>query len=251
MNTHRSTIVRAMLCTIIAAALPAGAVNLTGSTPPDGLRGLLEAPTLLGTGPCSQRTGAHYVLRSGPANTAPVVGTIEAQPLPPGQHACSNDALAPQVRKTGDVWSSAAPMREFAPRQPGLIVIEQRPGWYRILLGNGDAWLAQPPQARLYDYGTMVLLSQPIALPAWDGRICSRPALDTCRTVSLPSRTFRINRSQPMGDDLWFQVEFGMGACEGPATADRHVVSGWIPGYGSQGLLGKRALTVWWRPRGC
>lgn len=251
MNTRLSNALPAALVALLVGASPANAVDLTGSTPPDGLRGLLEVPSLFGTGPCAQRTGARYVLHSGPGTSFPAIATIEAQPLPAGQHACSNDALAPQVRKTGDVWASAAPLREFAPRQSGLIVTEQRGSWYRILLGNGDAWMEQPPLARLHDYGSMVLLSQPVVLPAWDGRVCARPAVDTCRTVSLPSRTLRINRSQPVGDELWFQVEFGMNACEGPATADRHVVSGWIPGYGRQGLLGKRALTVWWRPRGC
>ncbi|MEO8850027.1 MAG: hypothetical protein ABI440_15540 [Casimicrobiaceae bacterium] len=232
-------------------ALPALATDTHGNLPPDGTIGLLDAPALMGTGACTQRSGAKYILRSAPSANAPSVGTLEAQALPAGQHACSEDALVPRVRKPGDPWPAPVPVREFAPGRSGLIAIEQRPGWARILLGNGDAWLALPPGAGLHDYGHLGLLTQPIVLPAWDGRVCERKSLESCHTVALPSRTFRINRTESVGADLWFQVEFGLSACDGPAKPGQAVVRGWIPGYGRAGLFGRRALTTWWRPRGC
>ena len=61
----------------------------------------------------------------------------------------------------------------------------------------------------------------------------------------------RINRMQTIGDELWFLVEFGMGACEGPAQPGRDVLSGWIPGYGNPDSSGKRPLTLWKDPHGC
>jgi hypothetical protein len=245
--------VRALLSILLLTTMaPAGAVEMTGNSPPDGLRGLLQAPTLFGSGPCTQRSGGKYPLRSGPDNSSAPAGTLEADPIAAGQNACSQDAMAPRLRKPGDAWTSPVPVREFKPGQPGLVVTDVRGGWIHILLGDGEAWLQQPPGSGVYEYGGMVALSPVHTLRGWDGRVCSTPKLEDCRRMAMPGNpAVRINRSQTINGDLWFKVEFGIGACEGPTQPGRDVLSGWIPGYGSPGSSGKRPLTVWMDPRGC
>lgn len=235
-----------------AVFVPAAAVDLTGNTPPDGLRGILEAPTLFGSGPCSARAGGKYQLRSGPDNSAAPAGMLEAPAIAAGQSACSQDVLVPRVRKSGDAWTSPVPTREFKLGHPGLIVTDARNAWVRILLGDGEAWLSAPPGAGVHDYGGMMLLIPIHTLSGWDGRVCSTPRLNDCRKMAMPANpTLRINRVQMLGDDLWFKVEFGIGACEGPTKPGRDVLSGWIPGFAPPGPSGKRALTLWMDPHGC
>ncbi len=237
---------------LLAAAAPAGAVDMTSATPPDGLVALLDVPTLFGSGPCTPRPGAKYPLRSAPDARAAVVGTLEAMPIPAGQTACSQDALAPRVRKPGDTWTSPVPTREFAAGHPGLIVTDLQPGWYRIMLGDGEAWFAIQLYSGLHNYRDLVTRGPIHTLRGWDGRVCSSPRIDDCRRMAMPAnRTLRINRAQAVGADQWFQVEFGISACEGATPPGRDVLSGWIPGFGPPGPNGKRALTVWMDPRGC
>ncbi len=237
---------------LLTAFAPAGAVDMTGNMPPDGLRGILEAPTLFGSGPCTARPGGIFQLRSAPNNSAAPAGMLEAPPIAAGQNACSEDVLVPRIRKVGDAWTSPLPTREFKPGHPGLIVTEAQPGWYRIMLGNGEAWLPAPPASGVHDYGNIVLLAQIHTLRGWDHRVCSTPQASDCRVVAMPKNpALRITRMQTIGADLWFKVEFGIGACEGPTQPGRDVLSGWIPGYGARGYDGKRPLTLWTDPRGC
>jgi len=244
---------RALLPTVLLVAFaPAGAVDLTGNTPPDGLRAILEAPTLFGSGPCTPRSGGKYQLRSAPSNSAPPAGTLEAPPIAAGQEACSEDVLVPRVRKPGDAWTSPLPTREFKRGHPGLVVTDATGGWYRILLGDGEAWLPAPPSSGVHDYGGIVVLEPIHTLRGWDGRVCTTPRPNDCRMMAMPANpALRITRTQMIGPDLWFKVEFGASACEGPAQPGHDVLEGWIPGYGPPGADGKRALTLWMDPQGC
>lgn len=244
---------RVLLPTLLLTAFaPAGAVDLTGNTPPDGLRGILEAPTLFGSGTCTARPGGKYQLRSAPNNAAAAAGTLEAPPIAAGQNACSQDALVPRVRMPGDAWTSPVPTREFKLGHPGLIVTDAQAGWVRIMLGDGEAWLPTPPTGGVHDFGSIVLLAPIHTLRGWDGRVCTTPRVDDCRKMAMPANpTLRINRMQMVGADLWFKVEFGIGACEGATPVGRDTLSGWIPGFAAPGPNGKRALTVWMDPRGC
>jgi hypothetical protein len=239
----------ALLLTLAASA---GAVEMTGDTPPDGLRGLLEAPTLFGSGPCTQRAGGKYTLRAAPDPNSAPAGILEAEPIAAGQRDCSQDALAPRLRKTGDAWSSPVPIRDFKPGHPGLVVTDARGIWVRIMLGDGEAWLSQPPGSSVRDYGGMLVMSPVHTLRGWDGRVCDSPRLGDCRKMAMPSNpAVRITRVQMFGEETWFKVEFGIGACEGATVTGRDVLSGWIPGFGPTGANGKRPLTLWMDPHGC
>ncbi|HTD29284.1 MAG TPA: hypothetical protein VK660_07840 [Xanthomonadaceae bacterium] len=236
----------------LIACVSAGAVDLTGSTPPNGLQGLLEAPSLFGSGPCTPRTGGKYVLRVAPNDTAASAGTLEAPPIAAGQNACSDDILVPRVRKPGDAWTSPVPTREFKRGQPGLIVTDQQQNWVRIMLVDGEAWLQAPQTAGVHDYGSIVLLEPIHTLHGWDGRVCTTPHLNDCRKMSMPANpALRITRMQTFGYDLWFQVEFGISRCEGATTSSSKVLTGWIPAFGPPEASGKRPLTVWMDPHGC
>ena len=109
------------------------------------------------------------------------------------------------------------------------------PAGVKIMLGDGEAWLPVIPGWGLHDYGTLVSTSPAHTLRGWDGRVCANPRFEDCRTVALPSNpAIRITRTQVVGGELWFKLEFGIGvACEGPAQPGRDVLSGWIPGFGS------------------
>lgn len=237
---------------LLALALPAGAVEMTGPNPPDGLRGILEAPTLFGSGPCTQRSGGSYTLRVAPSPSAAAVGTLEADPIAAGQNACSQDLLWPHLRKAGDAWASPVPIREFRHGHQGLVLTEARPGWVHVMLGDGEAWLQMPPGSVTHDYGSIVVLSPVHTLRGWDGRLCASPQPDQCRRMAMPSNpAMRIDRVQTIGGEPWFKVSFGIGGCEGAAMPGRDVLQGWIPGFGPPGMDGRRPLTVWMDPRGC
>ena len=237
---------------LLSAFAPAGAIDLTGNNPPDGLRAVLDAPTLFGSGPCTARVGAKIQLRQQPSNSAAAAGMLEAPPIAAGQNACSEDVLVPRVRKPGDAWTSPVPTREFKRGHPGLILTDAQSGWYRIMLGDGEAWMPAPPSSVAYEYGSIVVLQPIHTLRGWDGRVCSSPRLDDCRKMSMPANpALRITRMQPVGADLWFKLDFGISACEGAPLPGHDVMSGWIPAFGPPGPDGKRPLTVWMDPRGC
>lgn len=238
-----------LLCCLVA---PARAVDLTGSTPPDGLVGLLDVPSLLGSGACTQRSGAHYPLLQAPAAGAAQVGMLEAPPIAAGQTGCSQDALVPRVRKAGDAWSSPVPTREVRVGHPALIVIDQRQGWFQVLVGDTGAWLAQPPASRFYDYDELIIGSPVHPLRGWDHRVCATPRREDCRAMALPKNpALRVGRVQSFGPEVWFRVEFGIGACEGLAKPGRDTLTGWIPGYALPASNGRRPLTLWFDPHGC
>lgn len=237
---------------LVAYSGSAGAMDATGDTPPDGLRAVLETPTLFGVEPCSQRSGGKYPLYAGPAATTASLGTLEADAIPRSVEGCSRDLQIPRVRKPGDAWTTPVPVIAFRQGHPGLVVTDAHANWIRILLASGEAWLLEPPGAVVHNYGNLVIASPVHLLRGWDGRVCSNPRLEDCRKMAMPSNpAVRINRMQTFGADLWFKVEFGIGACEGPDMPGRDVLSGWIPAYGSASVSGKRPLTLWVDPKGC
>jgi len=243
---------RNWISVLLALSLPAGAVEITGNNPPDGLRGILQVPTLFGSGPCTPRPGGKYTLRALPTDRAAALGTLEAEPIAAGQNACSQDLIAPRLRKAGDTWTSPVPVREFRRGSPGLVVTDVRGGWAHVMLADGEAWMQLPPGAVAHEYGVMVALQPVHALRGWDGRVCTTPQRDQCRKMAMPSNpAMRITRMQTIGDELWFKVEFGIGGCEGATTPGRDVLQGWIPGFGPPGIDGRRPLTLWMDARGC
>jgi hypothetical protein len=145
------------------------------------------------------------------------------------------------------------PYREYGYERPGAEVLERRPGWYRIVLAEGEGWVAAEQAGDFHGLHALVAENLSFLAPAWDGRLWAEPDRGgAARALSPPWRRMmgdkiavEVGPARRVEGELWFRVEIvwppPCGSAE-PAI----LTAGWVPAYAASG-----APAVWYWSRGC
>lgn len=145
------------------------------------------------------------------------------------------------------------PYREYGYERPGAAVLERRPGWYRIVLAEGDGWVAAGRAGDFHGLHELVVENLSFLTPAWDGRLWGKPDRSAAaRALSAPWRrkmggkiAVEVGAARRVEGELWFQVEI---VWPPPCGADEPAIltAGWVPAYAASD-----APAVWYWSRGC
>ena len=190
---------------------------------------------------------------------SPEQGGLQAadNPIPVPVYA-SPEAGAQKVAELGQ--PSDFVYQEYTYEGGAVVVYEQRPGWYRIGLGNSadttrSAWISSKSTGGFMPVSRLLKTRLAYLNQHWDGYTWKSPTtymrLGLSRlkrnrdTEAREEYSVNILDTQQVGDGLWLQVEtLDRSPCTGgtPQIVDR----GWIPAYAESGKL-----VAWYHSRGC
>jgi hypothetical protein len=196
------------------------------------LLGLLELPTVLNldepgaSSPPPRLPQPPVEVRSAPADGAALLGAI---------------------RSAADVVT-----RESDYERKAAVVLEQRPGWYRIALPNDrSGWLRAAGAGRFHPLSELIVNRLNYLTGHWDGWVWPDPGAghpvrsDRKRREGRQEYPANVVAVEEIGGTLWLRVELlSADPCDGGSPT---VVSGgWVPAYSPEGKL-----TAWFHARGC
>lgn len=156
------------------------------------------------------------------------------------------------VHKVAERWDGIE-AREFGYEESGAVVLETRPGWYRIGLQRGTGWVAATDTGAYYPYEKLVTEGLSHVTPDWNGRLWENPGgAGKARDMAPGWRrhlgkrlSIDVTESRRIDERLWFRVQIlWPGACS--SGKPRVIAEGWVPAYGPRGHP-----TTWFWSRGC
>ena len=207
--------------------------------------GLLSLPEVFGSRECAPFEPRAITLHSS-ATDGSLVGSIEVD---------QNWSFAPhggceglEVRVHRGAQKDELPTREYDYEMPGVIVLDQRDGWFKIRLHQGSAWLKASvvdrfmPLSDLFEEFTGVTeISE-----SFTGRLSKTPNASGGPIMPRvsPNQAVRVVEIR----DNWIHVEvLSNSACTAANDGPPQVVSeGWLPLHDPKG-----EPTVWFSSRGC
>lgn len=176
--------------------------------------------------------------------------SIRNAPPPPVQVQVTPDpggAVQAEIAALTDI-----PTREYGYERPGAMVLEQRPGWYRVALREGSGWVASDKAGPYHPLEEMLVDSLSYLTSAWEGAMASAPAAPALRWLHPAWRRHMggeimvdVRETRWVNAELWLRLDVLWPApCSGEDSAIIH--SGWVPAYGESG-----SVNVWFNSRGC
>ena len=233
---------RPVFTIFIFTAISTVAVDATAQ---DRTIGLLALPEVFGPRVCAPFEPQDVPLHALPADAKPFAFI----------HVDQNWSFAPhggceglEVSVHQGVQRHKLPTLEFDYEMPGVIVVEQRQGWFKIRLDDRPAWIKASvvnrfmPLSDLYEeFVGVTAISE-----SFTGRLTS--AAGSAGGPIMP----RVAPSQPVRvleiRGAWVQVEvLSNSACTAADDGPPEVIAtGWLPLHDSRG-----EPTVWFSSRGC
>lgn len=226
---------------ILVSALSASASATAG----DGVLGLLTFPELFGIGPCERFEPAEVSLFSAPGSRL-VVAFIRVDrnwTFPP-EGGC--DGLTVNVHWRHGTRVTPLPTEEYAYEAPAAVVLEKRPGWFRVRLSHGSAWARKTEANEFFSLLQLFRDRATHLTESWDGTISSTPGSRAKRqTWSGEGAGVNVLDTDDRDGKLWLLIELPVP----DACGDVHDLPkrrGWIRAHGEDGRP-----TVWFSSRGC
>jgi hypothetical protein len=152
-----------------------------------------------------------------------------------------------QLRAAGELTT-----REYGYEAAGAVVLERRPGWYRVALARGrSAWLRERDAGQFHPVADLLVRRLAYLDEDWDGWVWPSPGAGhptESPVVKRPGRKeypVNIVATELIGGSLFLQVEIlDSDPCDGGDV--KVLQAGWIPAFTPAGKL-----TAWFYSRGC
>ena len=242
----------ALLLAIVV--VPTNAVELL-NRPTAGIQGLLSTPDILGgdAGVCANGNASTLPIHDAPNADANPIGRVLVSPAtrePDGGCRIGSVLFDPAPRD--DPPDTPVPMLEHGYEAASLIVLDARPPWFRVALGQaGDGWL----HSEHGHYRTLVDLYRDgltYLTDTWDGELCDGPDPERACAIADAARLHHeqqdavtVTASAEIAGETWIEVELITSPCR---TDSQYTlpIRGWLRARDSAGRP-----NVWFHARGC
>jgi hypothetical protein len=231
----------AALVAVLSACVAAAQVD-------DRVAGLLSLPRVFGSAPCDRFTPKDIVLYASP-DSRRAVGSIRVEKNWTFAERGGCEGLVVKVHKIANGGSSDLPTREYGYEEPGAVVLQQRPGWFKVRLTGGAAWIPATDAGEFFTLERLLTDSLAYLTEAFDGRLSPSPGATRTARVSRAAEagsSVRVRGFRRADERLWIQVEVLSDSPCTSAEEPKVVGEGWLPAHGKSG-----EPAVWFYSRGC
>lgn len=220
-----------------------------GAAAQDRVLGLLALPQVFGSGECAAFEPEEIPLYAQVNDAKPIASIHVDQNWSFAPHG-GCEGLKVSVHRGED--RQDLPTLEFDYERPGVIVLDQRDGWFKIRVEKGSAWLKASPADHFMSLADLFeeFIGVTAITKSFSGRLVDapgRPATNANPRID-GAHPVQVAEVRSVFGQAWAHVEvFNHSICSAAENGPPDVIArGWMPLHAADG-----EPTIWFSSRGC